>query len=936
MNPPKPLVEHPLFLESVQPQIRCIDTGSTRPSYPKQAGVHRIQQNSTAPTTYQAIVQVTLLLAVSFTVVGCSRTTPIYLREGETVSRYLDQATRVDYPDVDLPPLDEVSQSHAPITVIDPDFHSYYDLTLEDAVSFGLHNAKIMRGYGTPGMQNSRVLPGIDNLINSPQAAGTIWNVAVRETEPGFLGTPGQIANPGSILTNTGLDVNQGVESALAEFDAQFTSNMSFIKSDEPRNTIPLNPISPLVFQQDQFTWQSEIAKKSATGTQIFFRNSNTYFDNNNPLAVDGGLQVLDSWYRTAFEAEVRQPLMRGRGAFINRMPIIVSRIGTDQEIANLEAQLQNFVTNIEIRYWDLYLAYRNLDAAQKGRDAALETWKIVKDQFDEGADVNVQQVAQAAQQFISFNTQVTEAFNQILNAQNQLRFLLGWSSSDGMILRPTNEPITAQIEYDWFESLVEALTYRPEIRSERWEIKKRELALAYAKNGLLPELNATALYRWLGLGNKFGTDGGSSPFPDAGSAALNELFKGNYQEMQVGVDFRAPIGFRREMANVRNAQLKLAREIARLEDMELDATKELTEAFQALALNQQLMQQAWDRWRYITMELEHFQVLREAGVERLDVALDAQQRQAQAEIAFYTAMIEYNKIIALIHRRKGTILAYNGIEFSEGPWSGKAYLDAQEHARRRSASREMNYGWTRPQVISRGEQYTPNHNVGMPVSGRQSSNEGVYSDPGYFPYDNGELYLPMENGELIPPLVDPYSNLNSNMNGFPNQGMPIPTPIQGRPLSAVPSTNKNGNDRERAARSGMQQEVQLVSYEQSVSTANPTNGNVGPQDFGRDTGVSLNANAGRPPIHRYSEQPSRLVKATADSSSDHRSSMDVGRAVNSTQAVILQASGQPPHGNQGVHHDRPSLNRDRLQRLGLEQNATPSGAGNFAKIQVH
>ncbi len=102
-------------------------------------------------------------------------------------------------------------------------------------------------------------------------------------------------------------------------------------------------------------------------------------------------------------------------------MPIVISRIGTDQTIANLEAQLQNFVTNVEIRYWDLYCAYRNLDAAKTGRDAALQTWRIVKDQFDEGADVNIQQVAQASEQYHFFDAQVIDAYNSLLNAEGAL-----------------------------------------------------------------------------------------------------------------------------------------------------------------------------------------------------------------------------------------------------------------------------------------------------------------------------------------------------------------------------------------------------------------------------------------------------------------------------------------------------------------------------------
>ena len=168
-------------------------------------------------------------------------------------------------------------------------------------------------------------------------------------------------------LSNTALDVNQGVESALADFDAQFTSSAFWTTNDEPRNVNPLlgNQFDQSVFQQDTVQWQSEIAKKTANGTQIFFRNVNTYTENNVPLVSDPapntGFQNLDSWYRTSLELELRQPLLRGRGAFIQRMPIVISRIGTDQELANLEAQLQNMVTNVEIRYWDLYCACRCL-----------------------------------------------------------------------------------------------------------------------------------------------------------------------------------------------------------------------------------------------------------------------------------------------------------------------------------------------------------------------------------------------------------------------------------------------------------------------------------------------------------------------------------------------------------------------------------------------
>ena len=95
------------------------------------------------------------------------------------------------------------------------------------------------------------------------------------------------------------------------------------------------------------------------------------------------------------------------------------------------------------------------------------------------------------------------------------------------------------------------------------------------------------------------------------------------------------PIGFRRELANVRNAQLKLAREVARLEDMELDVTRELSDAMRALATNQRIMHSAFSRWKDTTIEEDHFLELRDAGVETLDIGAGIPASAGPGRVAF-------------------------------------------------------------------------------------------------------------------------------------------------------------------------------------------------------------------------------------------------------------------------------------------------------------
>ena len=119
------------------------------------------------------------------------------------------------------------------------------------------------------------------------------------------------------------------------------------------------------------------------------------------------------------------------------------------------------------------------------------------------------------------------------------------------------------------------------------------------------------------------------------------------------------------------------------------------------------------------------------------------------------------------MHHRKGTILAYSGVEYQEGPWAGKAYIDASEHARRRGASRELNYGWTRPQVISRGGNQTSTGNTGYvaPAPTLPAS----YETPGYqqgFPISDPNGIVPLDavpynGGEVQPYYQVPVENLS-------------------------------------------------------------------------------------------------------------------------------------------------------------------------------
>jgi len=298
---------------------------------------------------------------------------------------------------------------------------------------------------------------------------------------------------------------------------------------------------------------------------------------------------------------------------------------------------------------------------------------------------------------------------------------------------------------FDWTTIHIEALARRSELRSQRWQVKKRELELIASRNHLLPRLDAVGRYRWYGAGDDLidSSGNGISPFME-GSNAFEVLTGGDYQEWEMGVQLSIPIGFRRAMVGVRHHQLLLSRERAVLEDMELEVSHQLGDAIRDIDLNYAATQTNFNRRVAAADEVDAVQTVYEVGNTTLDQLLDAQRRHSEADSAFYRSLVDYNRAIMRVHHRKGSLLEYNGVYLAEGPWPGKAYFDALRRARQRDASTYLDYGFTRPNVISRGAHAQITHQP-APFSNEPTIANEPFSQEEVF---HGET-TPLEN---IPP----------------------------------------------------------------------------------------------------------------------------------------------------------------------------------------
>jgi len=630
-----------------------------------------------------------LLLAAAICAGGC-RARQSMAPFDPQLAHLQSQAREVEYPDALAPPGPGTLDTAPPWLLSGGGPPPMRDITLQEAIQTALAQSPVLRDVG-----------GL--VLQSPAALQTTYGPSITETDPRF-----------------------GVDAALSAFDAQLSAGAFFEKNDRAFNNA-IAGLGTQTFQQDLNTYNLELRKRTAAGTILAARSKFDYDFNNSPFN-----NVPNLPWTMRLEGELRQPLLQGAGVDFNRIAgpanipgfyngVLISRINTDISTADFEAAVIQLVSQVENAYWELYFAYRDLDAKILARQQAFESWQQVSVLFRRGPGGQLEATAEAqareqlfrleaevqdakvGRQQEKSNTNIFRGTGGVYASERRLRRTIGLPAADGVLLRPSNEPTIARNLFLWEEVLGESLVRRVELRRQKWHVKRRELELIAARNYLLPRLDAVGLYRFRGLGHDL-VGNSNTQF----GSALSDLVTGDYQEWTAGVEMTAPVGFRQGHAAVRNAELQLARERAVLDEQERQVVADLSSVIGELDRSYELARTNYNRKMAAQRQLDTTSVLllQADDIEKprlLDLKLDAQRRMADAESQYHRALAEHEVAIKNVHLEKGSLLEYNRIFLAEGPWPNKAYHDAALRERLRLTPPRLDNYVRDDRIISQG-----------------------------------------------------------------------------------------------------------------------------------------------------------------------------------------------------------------------------------------
>jgi hypothetical protein len=212
--------------------------------------------------------------------------------------------------------------------------------------------------------------------------------------------------------------------------------------------------------------WSANYVQTLSTGTQI-----RTGFTGSRQ-STNSQFQTFNPSFGTNLVLGFTQPLLRGRGSSITKLPISIARSRLRQAQFNVEDQLIRIVAQAETAYWNLIEARENLRVQEKALELADAALKRAQRELELGATSQLD-IFQPQAQYANAEIFVTQARFRLAQVEDQLRRQIAADLDPDVRGLPIvlTEPVTAptdNAEFDREALIARAVDLRPDLRAQR------------------------------------------------------------------------------------------------------------------------------------------------------------------------------------------------------------------------------------------------------------------------------------------------------------------------------------------------------------------------------------------------------------------------------------------------------------------------------------
>lgn len=458
------------------------------------------------------------------------------------------------------------------------------------------------------------------------------------------------------------------IQAAMGVWDpiarAGFTTTRSTSLPTSPLDAIGFNPVKQLT-QPYNLSWQQALD----TGMQYTAQFSGAKSSSSNNRS--SYLKQLTA----NLNVQASQPLLRNRGRFVNRIPVMTAQSNLKVAEFSLRDRLLGLVNTAEGAYWSVISARERLRVQMQARDAAKTYLDFMQQQLDLGAlsplDIYNPQAALAQQ-----DVGVSQARFDLAQTEDVLRRQLG-ADLDAEIrklpieLTEGADPGTAATAvFDREEAVAKGISNSPALKAAVQRLDVDDLQIHSAKNALLPNLNLTAGYTSNGLGGIF--DPNRASLVNTGSVlplipggigdALGQMFGFNYPTYTAGLQLTLPIRSRQASANMANALIQKKSDTLTVRNQQQNVRMQVLTALTALNGAKEQLSLAIKQRDFARLNENAAQEKYKLGTELQQNVVFAQRDLATAELGVVNAQIAVRRGLLNLLTQTGELLDERGI----------------------------------------------------------------------------------------------------------------------------------------------------------------------------------------------------------------------------------------------------------------------------------
>jgi outer membrane protein TolC len=447
----------------------------------------------------------------------------------------------------------------------------------------------------------------------------------------------------------------------------------------------PFDPNLDLSFNANRSTNQSTDVLQGADVRSRLTQNAGiTYeqtFDTGTRYSVGfSGVRSGDNSSFTSFNPSLThrfqlgftQPLLRGRGRFVQRVPIMIAESRLDLTAAQVREQIMNLLTQAENAYWNVVEARESLGVAQNNLELRRAFLERSRRELELGA-ISPLDIYQPEQQFASAQVGVTQIQYRLEQAEDVVRRWIGADLDLDMRNVPVEltesaDPPASVPVLDREEQVARALELRPEIEQNRRLLEIDDLNIRASTNDLRPELNLTGNYISAGQAGVFFqrslVDDAPAPPPTSlgWTTSLDQIFQFRFPTYSMGLSLNLPLRNRRAAADLANSAIQKKRDLYQLRSQEQRIRQEVLNAVAGVELAKAALEQATVARDFAQKRVDAEQKKYDLGVQVAFFVLEAQTDLALANADVVAQSIAYRRSMLDLLQATGELLEARGV----------------------------------------------------------------------------------------------------------------------------------------------------------------------------------------------------------------------------------------------------------------------------------